>query len=437
MSNRSDPTLRAEKAASPSASARPTRAPIRQPEPGLTPKEVIARAAALRPLLRAQQDENDERGHYSEDLHREFLKAGLYRLTQPRLFGGYEFDLATYYRAMLEICRGHPGAGWCLVLASSHAFEVASHWPEQAQVELFGKDGHFIAPHRAPPLGTLTPTDGGYVMNGTWDYCSGVPYGTHFIGGALLKREGEAPVHAHGIVPKGKFTILDDWGGDRVLGMRASGSNSVRVDNVFVPEHHVGYLSPGLGGTPESMIDGTPGTRLHGNPMYLGRLAGPFHASLVVPIVGAARAALDEYEEIITTRKTLSMPQILRYQHADFQRSFGHALTLTDAAEALMLKGCEMYADYCNRWAEQGTLITTEENMRLWGLIQHAGRMACEAVETLFHTGGSAPARKGHRLQRYFNDVAMYRGHSSSQFFAFQSGLARLHFGMPWGMYGL
>ena len=92
--------------------------------------------------------------------------------------------------------------------------------------------------------------------------------------------------------------------------------------------------------------------------------------------------------------------------------------------------------DYCRRWAEDGTPITIEENMRLWGMIQHAGGMACEAVELLFHTAGSAVARKGNRMQRYFNDVAMYRGHSSSQQLNFASGLARLHFGLPWGMYG-
>ena len=107
-------------------------------------------------------------------------------------------------------------------------------------------------------------------------------------------------MHGHAVVPRGSYTILDDWGGDNVLGMRASGSNSVRVEDVFVPEHHVGYLTPGLGSTPENMENGTPGTRLHGNPMYLGRLAGPFHVTLVMPVVGAARAALDEYEEIIT-----------------------------------------------------------------------------------------------------------------------------------------
>lgn len=413
------------------------RKPLPVPEPNLTPKEMVARAAAFREKLRAEQDENDERGTYSEARHQEFIKAGFYRCTQPKMFGGYEFDLTTFYKVMLEIARGQPGVGWCLGLAASHAFEVASHWSERGQIELFGKDGHFVAPHRAPPLGTLTPVDGGYTMSGTWDYCSGVPHGTHFIGGCFIRRDGQPPKHAHAAVPKGSYTIIDDWGGDRVLGMRASGSNSVRVENVFVPEDHVGFLSAGLGSDPEGMEHGTPGTRLHGNPMYLGRLAGPFHATLVMPVVGAARAALDEYEQIIRTRKTLSMPQIPRYQHADFQRSYGQALTLTDAAEALMIKGCEMYQDYCERWAKNGVPISIEENMRLWGIIQHAGRMACDAVELMFHSAGSSPARKGHKLQRYFNDVAMYRGHSSSQFNAYQSGLARLHFGLPWGMYGL
>jgi len=43
-------------------------------------------------------------------------------------------------------------------------------------------------------------------------------------------------------------------------------------------------------------------------------------------------------------------------------------------------------------------------------MIQHAAAWPAKRVELLFHTGGSAVARKGSRLQRYFNDVAMYRG---------------------------
>ncbi len=406
------------------------------PEPDLTPRELIRRAAAFKPRLRAEQDEADARGTYSEVLHREFVRAGFYRCCQPRMFGGYEFDLVTFYRVMLEISSGHPGTGWGLALAASHAFEIASHWPERAQAELFG-EGHFVAPHRAPPLGTLTPVEGGFLVNGTWDYCSGVPHSTHLVVGGMTRRAGEPPKVGHAVLPRGSYEILDDWGGERVMGMCASGSNSVRIKDAFVPEHHVGFLSPGLASTPESMADGTPGTRLHGNPMYLGRLAGPFHATLVVPVLGAARAALDEYEELIRARRTLSVPVTKRYEHFDFQRPFGQALTLADAAEAVMIRGLEMYAEYCARWAAEGTPITVEENMRLWGMIQHAGRLACDAVELLFQTAGSAAAKKGGRLLRYFNDVQMYRGHSSSQVLNFASGLARLRFGLPWGLWGL
>ena len=44
------------------AERRAVRSVLPVPEPDLTPAELIARAAALKPLLRQQQAENDERG---------------------------------------------------------------------------------------------------------------------------------------------------------------------------------------------------------------------------------------------------------------------------------------------------------------------------------------------------------------------------------------
>ncbi|MBO0682448.1 MAG: oxidoreductase, partial [Candidatus Dormibacteraeota bacterium] len=82
------------------------------PEPDLTPKEVIARAEALKPMVREQAAESEERGYPSEELHQEFRKAGFYRLVQPRRFGGYEFDWPTFWRAMVQIAEGDPGTAW-------------------------------------------------------------------------------------------------------------------------------------------------------------------------------------------------------------------------------------------------------------------------------------------------------------------------------------
>jgi hypothetical protein len=72
---------------------------IRAPEPDLTPEEFIKLARDLKPTLKSQQDESDVRGTYSQELHDTFRKAGFYRALQPRMFGGYEFDLPTFYSA--------------------------------------------------------------------------------------------------------------------------------------------------------------------------------------------------------------------------------------------------------------------------------------------------------------------------------------------------
>jgi 3-hydroxy-9,10-secoandrosta-1,3,5(10)-triene-9,17-dione monooxygenase len=400
------------------------------PEPGLTPQELIARAVALKPLLREQQAENDERGFYSQELHEAFLNAGLYRTLQPRLFGGYEFDIPTFYRAMLEISHGHPSAGWCLTLCASHPFLIASHWSEQAQRELFGADGHFAAPHRVPPQGVLTPVDGGYRLTGQWDFCSGIPYSTHLVCGARVEIPGGPPEIFCVAVPRACLRILDDWGGDRTLGMRASGSNSVEIKDAFIPRHYAVPMQ-GLFTRAEDMINGTPGTRLHGNPMYLGRVAGPYHMSLITPVIGAAKAALDEYQEIIRTKKTTFPPIVPRAEHEDFQRAFGQATILADAAENLMIRGGEVYMEMCHRWAADGTLITAEQNIRLWAMLQQAGLMACDAVELLFKTAGTSVTRKGSRMERYLRDAQMYRVHPSANFENFWAPIGRARLGLP------
>jgi len=95
---------------------------------------MIARAVGMRDMLRDDQEAAERRGYYSEEIHEAFKAAGFYRMLQPRMFGGYEFDLVTYYRISTEIARGgSAGMAWCLGLASHHAFIIGSFFPEQAQ----------------------------------------------------------------------------------------------------------------------------------------------------------------------------------------------------------------------------------------------------------------------------------------------------------------
>src|SRR6516164_3525768 len=135
------------------------------PEPGLTPERVLERAVALQALLREQQEESDRRGYYSDAVHEALMRGGFYRLLQPRMFGGYEFGLDTFIKAVMELSRGHPASGWCFSLAASHGYVLASHWPEDVQRELFGPHGDFRSAMTAGVAGTCERVAGGYLVS--------------------------------------------------------------------------------------------------------------------------------------------------------------------------------------------------------------------------------------------------------------------------------
>ncbi|MBZ5695783.1 MAG: acyl-CoA dehydrogenase [Acidobacteriia bacterium] len=394
------------------------------PEPNLTPDEMIQRAIALRPRLLAEQDEAERRGVHSEAIHQEFRKAGFYRCLQPRRFGGYEFDLKTYYRIGIEIARGCPSTSWCLIVGSGHALMLGSYFGEEAQAEGFGPVGDFSAPSVAAPSGTATPVDGGWLVKGKWGYASGAPYSTHFMPSVLILEKPDEPRAGIALVPRSQWKMLDDWGA--ILGMKGSGSNSIVVEGARVPKSHVipiDMLNIELAG-------GTPGSRLHGNPMYAGRCLSFFHAELISVMVGLGYAAIDEYEKIIRTKSTLYPPMIPRYLHPDYQRFLGLALGMMNAAKRLVLNAGEVYMEYCRRGAEGGEPFTLEEDLELLASLEHGGRLVWEAVEMLFRTAGSSAAKDGERMQRYYRDASIYRGHLSAQYEMLAQRIALVHLGL-------
>lgn len=383
-----------------------------RPDAAVTAADLVARAAALRPLLLEQQEANDRLGRISDEIQSAFMDAGFYRILTPRMFGGLELEPTAFLKVIMEIARGHPGAAWCYALAGSHAYFLASHWPEEAQRELFGPTGDFRAAHVIGPAGTMTPVDGGYMVEGVWPFASGIPVSTHFIGGTLLAIPDGPPRLVFFIVPRDKVAILPDWGEDRFMGMQASGSNSVRVEKTFVPSRHVIDVDMMAA---QASPEGTHGTRLHGNPMYLCVAIGWFHCEFGAILSGAARAALDEFGRLARERSVLGNPEVKRFQDPFTQNLYGVALGMADSARALTLAGGELYMEQCRRFARDGTMIRQEDSFEVWGLAREACRLAYEAVEMLFHASGASAGRRDQRMQRYFRDVEMYRLHIQAQ----------------------
>jgi len=379
---------------------------IAAPEPELTAQDIIERAVRLRPVLLERQPETERLTHYPKDTHEDFLRAGFYRMLQPRRYGGYEFGLPVFYRVVTEIARGCPSTGWALSLSAAHVLQVAGFFEERAQDEIFGADGDFRAASTVVPVGVARPDgDGHVVLDGTWPYSSGAPYSTHYLGQTLAAGDPPGPVLLF-VVPRSAFTVLDDWHG--VLGLRGSGSNSVRMENARIPAYFT---------CEASLVDlpvegGSVGSKLHGNPMYAHRAPSFYHGELAAVMTGIGYAAADEYARVLSGRRLLLEPDRTRADLHDYQRHLGEALGLIRTAEAALQHTAADWMETCRRGVAGEAPFTMAEDNRLALMFLNAGRLAWDALQNiLFRTAGSRHARDGERMQRYFRDAATYWTH--------------------------
>ncbi|MGP6170031.1 acyl-CoA dehydrogenase family protein [Microbacterium sp. A196] len=399
-----------------------------------TADEIVEAARSLRGLLREQQDTAEELGYYTEEVHQQMVDLGLYHLLTPKRFGGLELGPTAFARTVMEIAQGDPGSGWCYSLGHGHALSVASWWPIEAQEQVFNNDtGYFRSSQSMPPAGTAKKVDGGYIINARSPYQSGNPYATHAIVRVMLEGQpdGAPKKFLNAMVSAEQFSRIDDWGGDKILGMRASGSNSILVESQFVPESWVvdgDWLTV-------PTISTSPGLEYHGNPIYLGIPQTFLMTELVSVMVGTARAAIDEYREIITSRTTLLPPQQQRSKDPQHQREFGTAIVKTDSAESILIHVNEVFEERSRITAETGSPYTRAMDVEGFGQLIQAGDMACEVVEMLYRSAGASAAKKGQRMQRYQRDVQMYRSHNVSQYGQLMQRIGMIHLGEAESVY--
>ncbi|MGH2851071.1 MAG: acyl-CoA dehydrogenase family protein [Solirubrobacteraceae bacterium] len=393
-----------------------------------TEAELVERALALRPKLVERQASAEELTHYDEEMHEEFRAAGFYRMFIPRRYGGFEVSVPTFMRVIVAIARGCPGTAWCLALGCNHALMVGSWFPERTQDEVFGGDDFIAAAVAAPVSEQAVRLDDGWELTGKVAFCSGIPYATWYMGQAMTQGVGGAPGPMMIFVaPRGAWRMLDDWGD--LIGLKASGSNSIVFDHARLPDHYV------LENTTMVNVDvaGAPGVRLHGNSMYGGRALGVFTMCLGAVLVGGAYNALDEYERQMQLRTIPTPPFTPRILDADFQRYFGGAWAKIATAEAALYQVAEQHMELCRRQAEDGVAFSYIDDMRLGCVAREVMVQCWETVQAdLVRTAGASLLRTGERLERIFRDLAVGNAHRNTALrdWAYRE-LALAHFGMP------
>jgi 3-hydroxy-9,10-secoandrosta-1,3,5(10)-triene-9,17-dione monooxygenase len=390
---------------------------IAPPEPSLAPEELILRAHAMRDALRSAQAEAEAAGRISEQMNQAMVDAGFFRVIQPRVFGGYGFDLPTYVKLVTAVARGCPETAWVLSLVLGHVHQLATY-PLEAQLEAYGAGGDFRAPEVAAPQGKGIAVAGGYRVTGAWDYASGCAHATHILLTFTVEEApGRAPMRM-GLFNRGNYQIVRNWD---VIGMQGTGSDRVVMEDVFVPVHRTKDYPPISALLPQEVYKDSP--LFHGP-------ARPFIVSESASvIVGAAEGALDLYEESIRSRRATGPTGAARHQLAEYQLNYGRCRALVDTAKAALLQTADDYMSIARATCATGKACSEDEARRLTLVILQSIHLAHEAVDIIFRTVGTSASKKDSMLGRYWRNIGVMRGHLAHQSDSACVNYGRAHFG--------
>jgi 3-hydroxy-9,10-secoandrosta-1,3,5(10)-triene-9,17-dione monooxygenase len=364
---------------------------------GIGYDEAMRRARALVPALR-ERAARAELGRQMaaetlDDLHR----SGLFRFHQPRRWGGMELDFVALFDVPAEVGRGCASTGWNVANLSVHHWMLALY-DERAQEEVWSKNPDaLIASGIAYPQGSGRRVDGGFVVNGFWNFSSGVD-ASDWNMLAVLVRDGERVVdHRMCLVPKSDYEIVDDW---HTLGMRSTGSKSVRAKDVFVPEHRALSMYRARGGGQ------FPGARVNQNPLYQVPLAALGSHCLAGAGVGNAQAALELTIEAIRERSTNYTAMRMRDFQA-VQLRVARAGAMVDLARLSIRADCFE----AERIAREGRVPPIEEKLRYKRNVAYAMELCTEAVDSLHALAGANGIYDRYPIQRLFRDQHALSAH--------------------------
>ncbi|MCR2764302.1 acyl-CoA dehydrogenase family protein [Microbacterium sp. zg.B48] len=204
------------------------------PPTTLTPDDLLIAAEGMIPMLRDRAAEVDSERRIHQDTYRRLGDAGFFHVLKPKKYGGLELSEHEHARIAMTLARGCASTAWIFSILSSDNMAIVAY-PEEVQDEIWGTDTYatLAGNTNLNPKATATRVPGGYRLTGQWGFCSGSDFSEWLIFNAPVGDDGEGHMF---IVPREETVTIDDW---FPTGMRGTGSRSMAVEDVFVPEHRV------------------------------------------------------------------------------------------------------------------------------------------------------------------------------------------------------
>lgn len=348
------------------------------------------------------------------DLIRE---SGVQRILQPSDFGGSGGPLDNIVAALTDIGGSCGSSGWVAAQYVLHNYMIAQ-WPKSGQDKVWGRDPKaLIAGILIPSCGTYTVSDGGYLVTGHWPWVTGVDTCDWCMVTAYEKENPGHSSHRHFLLQRSELNIIDKW---HAIGLRGSGTNDVKLEQVFVEDD--------LSVTMEELRGGeSPGKHWKNNPLYLLPSYSIFGIGITSGAVGIAQEVVREYNAIVR-KKTSVMSEKSVADFSSQQIKFADAMCGADsAAEILRFAAAEFLAIP----TKEGRVPTDLERARCRALATFAGNLAMDAARLVWDLSGANSVLNSSQLGTLYTDLLVANQHFTQNRDPNFKSFGRTLYGLP------
>jgi alkylation response protein AidB-like acyl-CoA dehydrogenase len=358
-----------------------------------TAAEALAAAKALGPLVESEAEATDRELTTTKPVLEAFSDTKLNHILVPKEFGGLEADTSTVLDVFEELAHQDGSIGWSYMANASATAYSALLEPSCAREMVADRPDSVLAGQFAP-RGTAKRVDGGFRVQGSYQFGSGSAHASYIGGGGFVTDDdGNPEINPSGLpaylcwfVPKASVEMTGGWD---VMGLRGTGSFDYTVPEQKVDEGRTFWLF-------EAEVK-TGGAIYAVGP---AGLAGFGHAGWGL---GVARRALDEIEQIAAGGRTRMTGGALKDQQV-FQRELGEK---TLALRSVRLLVHDMFGRIVDRLA-RGEPMTKSMQDELMSSVAYMTQVCMDVAHFAYVSAGSQGLRNPSLVQRCFRD--MYTG---------------------------
>lgn len=337
-----------------------------------------------------RRDEFDGLSHVPRDMIGKMKRAGIFRASTPKRFGGDALPPPRFLEMLERIAVVDGSTAWVAAFGSANTYLASLPVETQARIYASGPDQVFAG--GLYPLQKATREPGGFLVSGQWRFASGCK-GADWIGVGIGGAPGDAgaaggrPFTA--VFRACEVEIVDNW---NVVGMQGTGSHDLRLKDKYVDEQWT-FVRGGA-----AMID---------EPLYRYP-AVAYQAQVHAAVnIGLARAALDMLSGMSgVTQTTTGAPRLA--DRAYYRSGLAQAEAKLRSARAFFFEAAE------TSWRTLLTgdpILPAEANL-LRLSATHAAHTCAEVVMEAYKMAGIGAIYRESRMQRLVRDSIVVTQHA-------------------------